>query len=80
MDTKVKKWGNSLAIRIPKSFAEETNLKDGTPVDLTIEKNRLIVKPRESPESELEELVNKVSEKNIHKEYSFGSRAGNEEW
>ena len=40
MRVRVQKWGNSLALRIPKSFASETALASGAEVDLTIEDGR----------------------------------------
>ena len=41
MLTKVKKWGNSLALRIPKSFAVEASLKEDATVNISIEDSQL---------------------------------------
>ncbi len=46
MKTKISKWGNSFAIRIPKSFAKQVNLSAGAPVDLKIEKDHLVIFPQ----------------------------------
>ena len=43
MTTKIQKWGNSLALRIPKSFAEEVNLEEGASVDIKVEENKIII-------------------------------------
>ena len=45
MKAKIKKWGNSLALRIPKSFALNANLKQNKLVDLSIDKERIIITP-----------------------------------
>ena len=37
MQTKVQKWGNSLGLRIPKSFAEQAGVEAGSEVDLSVE-------------------------------------------
>ena len=38
MTTKIRKWGNSLAIRIPKYIIDRLGLKEGSLVDLDIKK------------------------------------------
>jgi len=45
MHTQVQKWGNSLAIRIPKSFAKETNIDKGSFVDLSLSDGKIIATP-----------------------------------
>ena len=37
MHTKVQKWGNSLALRIPRSFAAEAQVEEGSTVDVSVE-------------------------------------------
>jgi putative transposon-encoded protein len=43
MQTTVQKWGNSLAVRIPRSFASEIQIESGTEVDLSIKNNQLVI-------------------------------------
>jgi antitoxin component of MazEF toxin-antitoxin module len=44
--TTVKKWGNSLAIRIPLKLSKQVNLNVGTEISLAIsENNKIILKP-----------------------------------
>ena len=43
MKTHVQKWGNSLALRIPKSLAVEAKLAEDTPVELSLVKGKLVV-------------------------------------
>ncbi len=81
MQAKVQKWGNSLAIRIPKALAEETGLHDHANVNLTLEDGRLVIEPlREGNKYLLEELLLEVNDSNLHGEYSFGESAGREKW
>ncbi|GAH36835.1 unnamed protein product, partial [marine sediment metagenome] len=45
MQTTIKKWGNSLALRIPKLFANNANLKINKTVDISIDKGSIIITP-----------------------------------
>lgn len=80
MQTKIKKWGNSLALRIPKSFALNANLRQDELVDLSIEKERIIITPIGEKEYSLDELLESVSESNLHGEFDTGASAGKEIW
>lgn len=66
MTTKVKKWGNSLAIRIPDEFAASLDLKDGSAVAFRLSKNAIVISPSR-PVYTLEELVKGITKKNRHK-------------
>ena len=57
MKTAIQRWGNSLALRIPKAFAQQANMKRGTAVSLTLEKERLIVAPLRAEASSLKKLL-----------------------
>jgi antitoxin MazE len=80
MRVRVQKWGNSLALRIPKSFAAETALDPGTEVDLTVEDGRLVVTPLEAPTYSLDGLLAHVTEANLHGEQDTGPSLGAEAW
>jgi antitoxin MazE len=80
MRVRVQKWGNSLALRIPKSFATETALDSGAEVDLTLEEGRLVVTPRRAPSYELSELLTHISPENLHREVDTGPSVGSEAW
>ena len=80
MQTKIKKWGNSLAIRIPKSFALNAKLRQDELVDLSIEKDQIIITPIGSKEYSLDELLEGVSESNLHGEFDTGVPVGKEIW
>ena len=80
MRVRVQKWGNSLALRIPKSFATETALDPGAEVDLSIEDGRLVVTPLQSPPYSLDELLSRVTPSSLHAETETGSAIGAEVW
>jgi len=81
MTTRVQKWGNSLALRIPKSFAEEVKLGQGTEVELSLENGKLLIQPvKEENPYTLEELVAGITDENLHSEIDFGGPVGKEVW
>jgi antitoxin MazE len=80
MLTKVQKWGNSLGLRIPKSFAEEASVEEGSTVDLSVSNGELLIRPVHSKNYELKELLSEVCEENIHSEVSTGDPQGREGW
>ena len=80
MKTQIQKWGNSLALRIPKAFAKDLGLDRESSVELTIEDGSLRVKPAVEVKYELSELLCRVTEANIHGEHDYGDPTGGEEW
>jgi antitoxin MazE len=78
MQTKVQKWGNSLALRIPKSFALNMDIKQNEFVDLSIGDGKLIITPITEKEYSLKELLAGVSEDNLHEEFDTGIPVGKE--
>lgn len=79
MSTKIQKWGNSLAIRIPKSYAEALKFDEGSDVKFKIVKDKLVISRKRKPEFRLENLLDKISEKNLHKEIVFEKIPAKEE-
>lgn len=80
MKVQVQKWGNSLALRIPKSFAVESNIGQGSTVEVTLENGKIIVFPVAEPELSLDELLAKVTPENLHGEPDTGISVGQEAW
>jgi antitoxin MazE len=76
--TKVQQWGNSLALRIPRSFAAEAKVEAGSVVDISVGRDGLHVRPLRRPRYELRELLNGVRPKNLHREVGTGRRVGRE--
>lgn len=81
MLVKVQKWGNSLAVRIPKAFAGEINITENSSVNLTLIDGTINLKPTENNyEYRLDDLVEQVNERNLHSEYDNGKPEGKEIW
>lgn len=79
MKVKIQKWGNSLAVRIPKSFAVQTEIEQDTIVELSVLEGSIIVKPEiRKAKFTLEELLENVNEENLHGEIDFGASVGKE--
>jgi antitoxin MazE len=80
MQTKIQKWGNSLGLRIPRSFAEEAGVRVGSEVDLSIQDGDLVIKATKRTKYQLKDLLRKVTAKNIHEEIATGDPVGKEAW
>jgi len=80
MKTRVQKWGNSLALRIPKAFADEVGLQKETSVEISLADGKIVVTPVTKSKLTLEQLLSKVTEDNLHHEVDTGSAVGNETW
>ena len=80
MQTKIQKWGNSLAVRIPKPFVKELHMGDGTLVDLSMADGKMVITPSQGMKLSLQSLLKNVTKKNIHTETDFGSPVGKEVW
>jgi len=80
MRTKVVKWGNSLGLRIPKAFAEEISVADGTEVELNLEDGQLVIKVAARDELNLDDLLDGVTDANLHGETDTGDAVGSEHW
>jgi len=80
MRSHVQKWGNSLALRIPKAFANEVGLQRESPVEMALVDGKLVITPVSQPKLTLRQLLAKVTPENLHHEVGSGPAAGNEAW
>ena len=80
MRTRVKKWGNSLAVRIPSSFAAEAGLEPDAAVEMTLLDGALVVTSVERPDARLADLLARVRAENLHEEIDDGPAVGGEAW
>ena len=80
MRTRVQKWGNSLALRIPKSFATEVGLQRETAVEISLVDGKLVITPVAKPKLTLKQLLAKVTKENLHHEVDTGPAIGSETW
>jgi len=78
MQTIIQKWGNSLAIRIPKSFATEAKIDYETEVDLRVKNGQLIISPVKKDKYNLETFLSEITDANIHEEIDFRKPQGKE--
>ena len=78
MTVAVKKWGNSLALRIPKDIAQTLHIENESTLELSIKDGALVIEPQKS--TLLESLVSRIDVNNLHAEVDTGKAVGNEEW
>ncbi len=79
MTTVIRKWGNSLALRIPKKLADEAGVTAGAAVRITAEDRRILITPA-APVYTLRQLLKGVTSKNLHRETDTGRPRGAETW
>lgn len=70
----MKKWGNSLALRIPKSYAAQLGVGENSNVSLELVGDQLIIKRSQT----LEEMLADISDNNRHQVMDFGELQGKE--
>ena len=80
MKKRVQKWGNSLALRIPKSFAEEVGLETDSLVELSLRDRKLVIAFAAKRRPSLRTLLAKVTKANLHGEVETGQAVGREAW
>ena len=80
METRIGKWGNSLALRIPRSVAVQTGITLNAAVELTPRGEQLVVSVLKRRDQELDDLLSGVSEENVHGETETGPPVGGEAW
>ena len=80
MKVRIRKWGNSLALRIPKTFAADLGVAQDSSVELSVEDGCLLIRPSVAPRYELEALLASVNLGNLHTEIDFGPAKGKELW
>jgi len=80
MITRVQKWGNSLAVRIPKSVAEDIRLNSGKTVNLTVRDGRIVIASVFQRRFRLNDLLRGVTARNRRAEVSTGNAVGQEVW
>lgn len=78
MKTTAQKWGNSLAIRVPKQVAEEAGLREKDAVEIEVRKGTLIVRPHLRRVYRLEDLLKRITPRNVHVAVDFGGPVGRE--
>jgi antitoxin MazE len=80
MNVQVKKWGNSAAVRIPAATLAAARLQIDDRVEVREEDGRIVIEAAREPSLQLDDLLAKVTDANLHRETDFGPPAGNEAW
>lgn len=79
MLVKAQKWGNSLAVRLPKALADECGIEANSPVEIVREESCIVIKPLRKKPS-LDSLLAQITEENLHAEVATGGPVGRESW
>ena len=80
MNATIQKWGNSLALRIPKAVARDTHLENGSVVSLAVRQGKVVIEPARKTKYRLDDLLKGMSKKNIHPSVDTGPAVGREVW
>jgi len=78
MEAMVQKWGNSLGIRIPNLIVREFSLKSGSVVNINNNGNEIVIKPVRK--SRLSEMLEQITDQNVHQEVETTGPVGKEIW
>jgi len=78
LKTRVQKWGNSLAVRIPKSFADDMDLGNNSAVTMSLEEGAVVIKPDRDKSFDHEALLSGVTDENIHAAWENKSPASDD--
>ena len=78
------KWGNSLAVRVPKVMAQEIGARDGKAAEMSVQGGKLVIEPiepkRRKQRYTLDEFVGRITPQNRHDEIDWGAGVCNEAW
>jgi antitoxin MazE len=80
MQTRIQKWGNSLGLRIPRSFAADARVTAGSTVDISMRDGDLVIRPVDRRKYRLKDLLDGIDSRNVHAEVRTGARVGREAW
>lgn len=78
MQVTMRKWGNSIGVRIPAGILTELNLNAEKKVDVRAEAGRIIIEPIIDSQETLEQLLGQITPDNVHSEIDFGESVGKE--
>ena len=78
MESVIRKWGNSPALRLPAAAMKEAAFSLEQKVSVTVTRGRIVIEPSGKVEYKLDELVGGITVRNSHAEVDFGGRVGKE--
>ena len=84
MSTKLQKWGNSLAVRIPDDVVEDAGFRPGTEVTVRKVRNTVVIAPARIKKSgtniHIDEMIERITPETLHGEVDWGAPMGKEVW
>ncbi len=80
MKTQLARWGNSMAVRIPKAIAEAARLRPGDQLEMAIEASGTLRIRKKRGKQKLSQLIRGINATNLHGESDWGAPAGKELW
>ena len=78
MKARVKKWGNSAAVRLPASLMQAMHMDLDDVVEVREERGRIVIEPIRQKTYDLNDLLKRITSKNLHAAIDFGPPEGNE--
>ena len=79
MNSYVRRWGNSAAVRIPAATLAAAGLKPNDPVDVREENGRIVIERKRS-DIDIQALIDGITPENRHEETDWGPPVGKEFW
>ena len=80
MIASIQKWGNSLALRIPKAYALGAHIESGSEVDVALEGGKIVISPVKRKRYRIDDLVSGITPDTLHKSVDTGAAVGKEAW
>ena len=82
MQAQVLKWGNSLAVRIPKAVAEDARFEVGDALEIAVGGDGIVQLHRVGAMPTLAQMVSQITPENRYAEVPLGAETGREivEW
>lgn len=80
METKAKKWGNSLGVLVPKGIAEQAGVAVNDRLNIEVDNGAIVLKLRRRQKYRLNDLLKGITKENMHDEIDFGGPVGREVW
>lgn len=75
MRSKIQRWGNSLAVRVPKAFALDIGIEEDTAIEISVRERGLVISRIEPGSFTLDQLLAQITDDNLHPEVETGPAA-----
>ena len=78
MESVIRKWGNSPALRLPSSVLKAAGYHLEQKVEITVTPGRIVIEPSDKVQYVLDDLLSAINKGNAHDEVSLGRPVGKE--